>query len=176
MPINFIFVKLKKSLNMKQVFILIIGFITFNISAQSDIKTISRPDGNIIKYFNPKPIIIQSQYEVGTAIYKNVTTGKFMINISVLFKTLQAKDIKGKLTIQTKGKRGLVLKLVKSEQLEMNGRKLATALYEVDKISFTELKKYPLKSIFFYLDNMMFGATVSKNKDIYINEIKFINN
>jgi hypothetical protein len=73
---------------MKKVLIMIIACISFNISAQSDMKTISRPDGNTIKYFNPKPIIIQSQYEVGTAIYKNVTTGKFMINISVLFKTI----------------------------------------------------------------------------------------
>lgn len=156
---------------MKKILI-IIAFINFNVSAQSDIKTINRPDGNTIKYFNPKPIIIQNQYEVGTAIYKNVTTGKHMINISVLFKTLQAKDITGKLTIQTEGKKGLVFKLVKSEQLEMNGRKLATALYEIDKISLAELKKHPLKSMFFYLNNKMYGATVTKNKELLVQEIK----
>lgn len=159
---------------MKKVLIMILGFISFNISAQSDMKTISRPDGNTIKYFNPKPIIIQNQYEVGTAVYKNLTTGKFMINISVLFKTIPAKDIKGKLTIQTEGKKGLVLKLVKSEQVEMNGRKLATALYEIDKISLAELKKYPLKSIFFYLEGKMFGSTVTQNSNILIKELNLL--
>lgn len=157
---------------MKKLLILIIGCISFAIHAQSEIKTITRPDGNTIKYFNPKPIIIQKQYEVGTAIYKNETTGKYMINISVLFKTIPAKDIKGKLTIQTEGIKGLVLKLVKSEQVEMNGRKLATALYEIDKVSFVELKKYPLKSIFFYLEDKLTGATVTKNKNLIITEIK----
>ena len=160
---------------MKKTLFLIICCISFSASAQSSIKTIIKPDGNTIKYFNPKPIIIQNQYEVGTAIYKNVTTGKFMINISVLFKTIPPKEIKGKLTIQTEGKKGIVLKLVKSEQLEMNGRKLATALYEIDSVSFSELKKYPLKSIFFYLDNKMYGATVNDNRGIYINEIKSFN-
>ncbi|WP_445453150.1 hypothetical protein [Flavobacterium sp. 25HG05S-40] len=157
---------------MKKILLIIISCISFNISAQSDIKTITRPDGNTIKYFNPKPIIIQKQYEVGTAIYKNVTSGKYMINISVLFKTIPAKDIKGKLTIQTQGKKGLVLKLVKSEQVEMNGRKLATALYEIDKVSLVELKKYPLKSIFFYLGDKQTGATATKNKSLIITEIK----
>ena len=157
---------------MKKILILIIGFMSFTISAQPEIKTISRPDGNTIKYFNPKTIIIQNQYEVGTAVYKNVTTGKFMINISVLFKTLRANDIKGKLTIQTEGKKGLELKLVKSEQIEMNGRKLATVLYEIDIVSFAELKKYPLKSIFFYLGNKLTGATVTQNKKLIMYEIK----
>ena len=42
-------------------------------NAQCDIKTNNRPDGNTIKYFNPKPVIRQNQFEVGTAIYKNET-------------------------------------------------------------------------------------------------------
>lgn len=161
---------------MKKILLIIISCIGHNISAQSDIKTINRPDGNTIKYFNPKPIIIQNHYEVGTAIYKSITSGKYMINISVLFKTIPAKNIKGKLTIQTEGKKGLVLKLVKSEQIEMNGRKLTTALYEIDKGSFVELKKYPLKSIFFYLNNKLYGSTVTQNKKLIINEIQELEN
>ncbi len=157
---------------MKKTFTLIIAVLSLSLYAQPSFKTITRPDGNTIKYFNPKPVIIQNQYVVGTAIYRNATSGKYMINISVLFKTIQAKDINGKLTIQTEGKKGLELKLVKSEQLEMNGRKLATALYEIDKLSLAELKKYPLKSIFFYLGNKMYGATVTQNKKLIMNEIK----
>lgn len=151
-------------------------FIYSNIFGQCDIKTVNRPDGNTINYFNPKPVIRQSQYEVGTAIYKNETTGMYMVNISVLFKTIAPKKIKGKLTIQTTGKRGIELKLVKSEQVDMNGRKLAVGLYEIDKLSFEELKKYQIKSIFFYLESKMYGATVTENKNIYSNEIKCLTN
>lgn len=157
---------------MKNLITIIIALISINVSAQCDIKTIKRPDGNTISYFNPKPVIRQTQYEVGTAIYKNETSGMYMVNISVLFKTLPPKNIKGKLTIQTTGKRGIELKLVKSEQVDMNGRKVAIGLYEIDKSSFEELKKYPLKSIFFYVDKKMYGATVTENKTIYINELK----
>jgi len=161
---------------MKNLITIIITLVSINISAQCETKSVKRPDGNTITYFNPKPVIRQTQYEVGTAIYKNETSGMYMVNISVLFKTIPPKSIKGKLTIQTTGKRGIELKLVKSEQVDMNGRKLAIGLYEIDKVSFEELKKYPLKSIFFYLDKKMYGATVTENKNIYINEIKCFNN
>lgn len=165
-----------KTFNMKKLFTIFIALVSFNISAQCDIKTVKRPDGNTINYFNPKPVIRQSQYEVGTAIYKNETTGMYMVNISVLFKTIPPKNIKSKLTIQTTGKRGIELKLVKSEQVDMNGRKLAVGLYEIDKLSFEELKKFQLKSIFFYLESKIYGATVSENKNIYIKEIECLNN
>ena len=157
---------------MKNLIIIIAALVSFNISAQCETKTVKRPDGNTITYFNPKPVIRQNQYEVGTAIYKNETTGMYMVNISVLFKTLAPKYIKGKLTIQTTGKRGIELKLVKSEQVDLNGQKLAIGLYEIDKASFEELKKYQLKSIFFYLDKKMYGATVTENKNVYMNELK----
>lgn len=154
--------------------ILICFLLASNLNAfgQCDIKTVERPDGNLIRYFNPKPVIIQEQYEVGSAIYKNETSGKFMVNISVLFKTMQPKKVKSNLTIQTNGNRGIVLKLIKSEEIEMNGRKLAVALYEIDKTSLDQLKKYLLKSIFFYLDGHMYGSTITNNKDIFIKELK----
>jgi hypothetical protein len=161
---------------MKSIYLLVVILYQAVCYSQCNLKTINRPDGNTIKYFNPKPVIRQSQYEVGSAIYKNETTGMYMVNISVLFKTIAPKNIKGKLTIQTTGKRGIELKLVKSEQVDMNGRKLAVGLYEIDKLSFEELKKYQLKSIFFYIDSKMYGATVTENKNVYMNELKCLIN
>jgi hypothetical protein len=149
---------------------------SFNSSAQCDIKTNNRPDGNTIKYFNPKPVIRQSQFEVGTAIYKNETSGMYMVNISILFKTLAPKNLTGILTIQTTGNKGLELKLLKSEQIEMNDRKLVMGLYEIDASTLAQLKKFPIKSIYFFLDKKMYGATVTENKNIFINEIKCFNN
>ncbi|WP_396143646.1 hypothetical protein [Flavobacterium sp.] len=146
-------------------------FIYSNIFGQCDIKTVNRPDGNTIKYFNPKPIIIQEQFEVGTAIYKNVTTGKMMINLTILFKSLPNKPLNGELIIQTTNKIGITLKLIKSEEVEMNGKKVAIGLYEIDNKSIVELKKYPLKSIYFSIDNKKYGQSISKNNNIYINEL-----
>lgn len=145
-------------------------------NAQCDIKTNNRPDGNTIKYFNPKPVIRQNQFEVGTAIYKNETSGMYMVNISILFKTLVPKDLTGILTVQTIGNKGLELKLLRSEQIEMNGRKLVMGLYEIGASTLAQLKKFPIKSIYFFLDKKMYGATITENKNIFINEIKCFNN
>jgi len=157
---------------MKFIIAAFIALISINLNAQCNTKSNKRPDGNTITYFNPKPVIRQSQYEVGTAIYKNETSGMYMVNISVLFKTISPKNIVGSLTIQTTGQKGIELKLVKSEQVEMNGRNLSIGLYEIDKSSLEELKKYQLKSMFFYLEGKMFGVTVTENKDIFISELK----
>lgn len=157
---------------MKKITLIIFLAILTNVSAQCDIKTTKRPDGNTIKYFNPKPVIRLEQYEVGTGIYKNETSGMYMIAITVLFNKMAPKDISGKLTIQTTGVRGLELKLLKSEQMEMNSRKLVLGLYEIDKVSLAELKKHSLKSLYFYLDKKMYGSTVTENKSICITEIK----
>lgn len=157
---------------MKSLITILITLININLNAQCNTKSTIRPDGNEITYFNPKPVIRQSQYEVGTAIYKNETFGMYMVNISVLFKAISPKKIIGNLTIQTMGQKGIELKLVKSEQVEMNGRNLSIGLYEIDKSSLEELKKYQLKSMFFYLEGKMFGATVTENIDVFISELK----
>lgn len=150
---------------------LVLLFIYSNNFGQCDIKTVNRPDGNTIKYFNPKPIVIQNQFEVGTAIYKNTTTGKMMINLTILFKTLPNKPLNGDLTIQTSNNDGITLKLIKSEEVEMNGKKVAIGLYEIDKKSLNILKKYPLKSIYFNINSKKYGQSITKNGDIYINEL-----
>ncbi|MFN4026242.1 MAG: hypothetical protein ACK4IZ_02215 [Flavobacterium sp.] len=159
---------------MKILITIIIAFASISIKAQCNTKTTLRPDGNTITYFNPKPIIRQAQYEVGTAIYKNETTGIYLVNISVLFKAMLSDNITGNLTIQTTGKKAVELKLVKSEQVEMNGKTLSIGLYGIDKNSFEELKKYPLKSMFFYLDGKRVGATVTESKNVFMTQLNCI--
>ena len=156
----------------KTILIFSLAIIHFGAFGQCNLKTINRPDGNTIKYFNPKPIIIQDQFEVGTAVYKNVTTGAMMINLTMLFKTLPNKPLTGNLTIHTSNNEGIVLKLLKSEEVEMNGKKVSIGMYQIDDASLKELKKNPLKSIFFYIDKKMYGESIKENKNIYINELK----
>jgi hypothetical protein len=158
---------------MKKILTIIIVAISVSIHAQcNDIKTTRRPDNNTIKYFNPKPIIRQDAYEVGSAIYKNTTTGKLMVSITVLFKKMAPKDINGKLTIQTNNNVGIELSLLLSEQVDINGNKTVVALYEIDDRSLAELKKYSLKSIYFYLDGKMYGATTTENKSLFITQLQ----
>ena len=161
---------------MKISIILLIALISTTLHSQcTDLKTTKRPDNNTIKYFNPKPIIRQDAYEVGSAIYKNTTTGKYMVNITVFFKKMTPKDITGKLTIQTTNNVGIELPLLLSEQVDMNGNKTVVALYEIDSKSLVELKKYPLKSIYFYLEGKMYGATTTENKSLFIGQFPCFN-
>ena len=68
--------------------ILILLFNSLLGYSQCDYQVNNRPDGNVIKYFNPKPIIRQSGYEVGVAINYNSSTKKYYINLTVLLKNI----------------------------------------------------------------------------------------
>lgn len=141
---------------------------------QCNFKTVNRPDGNIINYFNPKPIIIQSDYEVGISIYKNITSDELMLSISVLFKSLTPKKLTKNLIIQTTNIKGIELKPLVSEIMVMNGRNLSVGMYKIEKADFLELKKYPLKSLFFYLEGNLKGSTVTQNSSILKEELSCI--
>lgn len=156
---------------MKNYFFIITFLICVLGNAQCDIKTNNRPDGNIIKYFNPKPVIRESNYEVGIALYKNETTNKYMINISVLFIGIKPMDLVGDLIIQTTSQKSIVLKLLSSNKIKMNGRDLTIALFDLDKSSKINLQSNTLKSLFFKMDKKNHGLTVSENKSIITNEL-----
>lgn len=140
-------------------------------TAQCDIKINNRPDGNTIKYFNPKPIIRQSNYEVATAIYKNVTAENYMVSISVLFKGLNPMEVNSNLTIQTTSQKSIVLKFINSNKIKMNGRDVTVALFELDNSSKSNLSLNGLKSLFFKMNGKLYGSTVTENKSILINEL-----
>ncbi|MFD0762714.1 hypothetical protein ACFQZW_11535 [Lutibacter aestuarii] len=160
---------------MKKIFLFIVILNITPSNGQCAFKTTIRPDGNEIKYFNPKPVIRQSDYEVGISIYKNITSDQLMLNVSVLFKSLSPKKLTDNLIIQSTNKKGISLKPLMSELIKMNGRELAMGLYEIEKADYEELKNYPLKSIYFYLEGSLKGSTVTENVSILQNELSCIN-
>ncbi|SNR68536.1 hypothetical protein SAMN06265371_108209 [Lutibacter agarilyticus] len=158
---------------MKKIILILVLFLSAT-SVQSQcsfLKTVIRPDNNEIKYFNPKPVIRQAEYEVGIAIYKNITSNEFMLNISVLFKTMTSQKLTNKVIIQTTNNKGIELIPLKSESMVMNQRDIAIGLYKIEQVDLEELNRYPLKSLFFYLEDNLKGSTITENNSILITEL-----
>ncbi len=156
--------------------LIIITFCIANGFAQCDYKTNNRLDGNTIKYFNPKPIIREASYEVGASVYYNVTTEKYFINLTVLFLTMTQQDISGDLTIQLENSSSsIVLKIAKSNRVQMNGKNVTVALFEVDNESLKLFEAKQLKSIFFKMNSKIYSSTISDNKALFINQLKCFN-
>jgi len=155
--------------------ILIIAFALLssciNSPAQCNFKTTIKPDGDVIKYFNPKPVIRKSDYEVGIAIYKNITTNEVMLNVSVLFKSMKPQKLNDDVILQTANVKGIRLSPLVSDRVTMNGREVAIGLYKIKKSDYEELKKYNVKSIFFYLEENLIGSTVTENSSILKSEL-----
>lgn len=137
-----------------------------SITGQCNFKTTVKPEGDVIKYFNPKPVIRQAEYEVGISIYKNSTTNVFMLNISVLFKSMHPLKLNGDAVLQTSNIKGIRLTPLLSDRVTMNGREVAIGLYEITQNDFNELKLYNLKSVFFYLEGNLKGSTVTENASV----------
>jgi len=158
---------------MKKLIILIIACHSFvNLYAQCDIKTNNRQDGNVIKYFNPKPVIKEKEYELGTSIYKNQTTGQYLVNIVVLHKNEYSQNVSGDLKIQTNSNDGVSLNIIESKEVVMNGKKVTIAMFEIDKRSFNILKNHTLKAIFFEMNGKIFGSSVTENKSLFMNQLQ----
>lgn len=145
---------------------LILFIHSFPAIGQCDFKTTQRPDGNVLNYFNPKPIIRESDHEFGISIYKNTTTNVMMLNVSVLFKGTAPKKLTDNAIIQTVNSKGISLKPLLSELIVMNGRDVAIGLYEITDKDFKELINYNLKSLFISLNGKIIGSTVTENSGI----------
>ena len=165
---------MNKKLNMKRILILLIVLIGLTIEsfAQCKIQTTHRPDNNTIKYFNPTPVIRQSNYEVGIALYKNIISNELSLNIFVLFKEMSPKDLTGDAVLQTTNVEGIRLKPILSKMIQMNGRDVAIGQYKIDQRTFEELKNYNLKSIFFYVNSELIGSTVTENRSVLKKQIR----
>ncbi|MCL9768876.1 hypothetical protein NAT47_00425 [Flavobacterium sp. HXWNR69] len=158
---------------MKKLIILIIACHSFvNLYAQCDIKTNIRQDGNVIKYFNPKPIIKEKEYELGASIYKNQTSGQYLVSIIVLHKNGYSQDISGDLKIQTNSNNGISLKNIENKQVVMNGKRVTIGMFEIDKRSLIILKNNTLKSIFFEMNSKIYGSTITENKSLFMNQLQ----
>lgn len=142
------------------------------VFGQCNTQIVNRPDGVTMEYFNPNPVIITDAYEVGTAIYKNKTTGDLTLNISVVFKTKTPKKLTGNAILQTASDKGITLTPVISQLMKMNGRDVTLGLFLITQRDYEILKDNQLKSIYFYLEGELIGSTVNENKSLLIHQLK----
>lgn len=152
--------------------LLIFGICCNIVYSQCNYYTNERPDGNIIKYFNPKPVIRQLDYEVGSSIYYNVTTNKYYVSIAILLKTLSCGSVENNLNIQLRNSsQSISLGLTQYNKTQMNGQDVIVALYELDENSLNLLKKYLLKTMSFTMESKIYGSTINENTKLFINQL-----
>ena len=144
----------------------------FNIGfSQNVIKTVNRPDGVTIKYFNPTPVVIANSHEAGLSLYKNLNTKEYFLTVTVLFKQQSPTELSGNLLIQTTGDKGLSLLPVWHKMINMNGRNVATSMYLLTNNNIEELKIRPIKLISFNAYDQPVGLNLTMNKNLLINEL-----
>jgi hypothetical protein len=156
---------------MKNLLLLATFIISQFVFSQNEIKTVNRPDGVTLKYFNPSPIAIASSHEAGLSLYKNMNTKQYFLAVTVLFKNETATELSGNLLIQTTGTKGLSLEPVFHKLITMNGRKVASSMYLLTNRDIGELKTNNIKLISFNAYNQPVGLTLTTNKDLIVKEL-----
>jgi len=154
------------------ILILFILITSGSVFSQCNYKITNRPDGNVMQYFNPQPVVKQEKAEIGIGIYKNITSGDYFLNVSVLFKKGTPQELIGFATIQTSSSDGISLPIEVSQLVEMNGRDVSIGLYKLSNRDLNILRKYTLKSIFVNVGSNLTGANTTMNKDIILNQLK----
>ena len=137
-----------------------------------DVKTTRRADGNIMKYFNPFPVVQNDKYDVGTSVYKNITTGEYTISVAVLFKNIKAADVSGNLILKTKSNIGLSLKQFMNTRSEVNGNSLSLAIYVITDRDFEILRNSPVNQIYVDVQGSRLGGSFNSLSEIYMKEIE----
>ena len=147
-------------------------FLICNIGfSQYDIKTVNRPDGVTMKYFNPAPVVIANSHEAGLSLYKNIKTKQYFLTTTVLFKKQSPTKLSGNLLIQTVGTEGLSLSPVWHKLINMNGQNVATSMYLLTDKDIDQLKINEIKLIIFNAYDQLVGLNLTKNKDLLIIEL-----
>lgn len=157
--------------------LLVLSFLIIsNLTAfgQYNIKTVNRPDGVTMKYFNPVPVAINNSHEAGLSLYKNINNKTYLLAITVLFKGITPKELDGNLIIQTTGNKGISLKPVMHKLINMNGRNVASSMYVLTNRDIIELKSKMLKLVSFYVNGQPIGLNLTKNKDVLIKEFSIL--
>lgn len=144
------------------------------VFGQYDIKTVNRPDGVTMKYFNPMPVAITSSHEAGLSLYKNIKDKSYFLAVTVLFKTKTPTELNGNLMVQTTGNKGISLKPVMHKLINMNGRNVATSMYLLTPRDIIELKSKLIKLVSFYVNGQPIGLNLTKNKDILVKEFSIL--
>lgn len=143
--------------------------------SQCQVKTTTKEDGNVLKYLNPMPVVRQADYEIGLSVYKNISSNITMLNVSVLFKGKEVRELEGDAIIHTSGERGISLKPVVFDLVEMNGKDVAIGLYEIEPILLSYFENNYLKNIFVKVGGDLVGASVSENKWIIRDNLNCLN-
>ena len=160
---------------MKNIFLLIsLIFSSFTVLGQFEVKTIIRPDGIILNYFNPIPVVIASDYEAGLSLYKYKAKNIYTVAITVLFKSSVPEELYGNLLIQTTGNNGISLKPVMNELINMNGRQVAASMYSLTERDIKELSNNTIKMISFNVNNEIIALHLTKNKNLLIKEFNLL--
>ncbi len=159
---------------MNKIFTIVLILLSFCAFGQYDIKTVNRPDGITMKYFNPIPVAITNSHEAGLALYKNVTNKFYILSITVLFKSDNPTELSGNLLIQTTGNKGHSLEPVFHKLINMNGRNVASSMYILTERDIIELKSKTIKLISFNANGQPVGLNLTKNKDILITEFSML--
>jgi len=154
--------------------LLFLIFSNLSLFGQYNVKTVNRPDGITLKYFNPIPVAITKTHEVGLSIYKSVENSSYLLSVTVLFKSTNPKELKGNLLIQTTGNKGISLKPVMHKLININGKNVASSMFLLSKRDVQELNLKPLKLVSFYVNSLIVGLTVNKNKDVLIKEFSLL--
>ena len=155
---------------MKKLILLIILLLNSVAFCQSEIKTVVRPDGITMKYFNPVPVAITNSHEAGLSLYKKVTNKFYTLALTVLFKSDKPTELEGNLMIQTTGVRGISLKPIFHKLINMNGRNVASSMYQLSEKDIKELKGKSIKLISFNAYGQPIGLNLTKNKNLLITE------
>lgn len=145
------------------------------VFGQFEIKTINRPDGVTMKYFNPIPVAINNSYEAGLSLYKNTNKKSYLLAVTVLFKKNTPTVLDGNLVIQTIGNNGISLKPIMHKLINMNGRNVASSMYILTNRDIIELKSKLIKLVGFNINGQPVGLNLTKNKDILIKEFLGLN-
>lgn len=158
---------------MKKITIVFLFAFTLGFS-QNEMKTIKRPDGVIIKYFNPVPVVIANSHEAGLSLYKNINTKQYYLVLTILFKQQKPTELTGELLIQTTGTKGLILPPVWHKLINMNGQNVASSMYLLTNRDINELKIRLIKLINFTAYNQPIGLNLTKNNDILMKEFSIL--
>jgi len=162
---------------MKKLSILICLIVSsFTALAQYEVKTIKRPDGITLKYFNPIPVARAYNYEAGLSLYKNPDNNKYFVAISVLFKNTVAEELNGNLLIQTTGKNGISLEPAYNRLVTMNGREVALSMYYLTERDINEFKSNSIKLISFTINNEITALNLTENRDVLVKEFEILSN
>jgi hypothetical protein len=156
---------------MKKITLLTLLVICTSVFSQNEIKTINRPDGVTMKYFNPVPVVIANSHEAGLSLYKNMNTKQYFLAVTVLFKSESPTELSGNLLVQTTGTKGLSLEPVFHKLINMNGRQVASSMYLLTNRDINELKINNIKLISFNAYNQPISLNLTKDKDLILKEL-----